>query len=120
METLMLEIELAVLASLGETRAKRFTWLAQARLGVAQHIAESICFGVAEIPVLDRQLQLTEQALLNLVVDLDVAAELAAEYAVRDAALIHMRGAPPAEFPCSVCSGRFSLDEVLSRVPALD
>lgn len=114
----MLEIELSVLASLTEPRQRRFTWLARARLGVAQHIAESICFGVAEVPVLDRQLQLTEEALLNLVPDLDAAAELAAEYAVRDASLIHLRGEPPADFACSVCSGRYGLDEILARVPA--
>lgn len=115
----MLEIELAALANLNHRRRRRFTWLSQARLGIAQHIAESVCFGV-DVPSLDRHLQLTEEALLNMVPDLDLAAELAAEYAVRDAALIHMRGAPPADFACSVCSGRYNLDEVLSRIPVLD
>lgn len=116
----MLEIELAALASLNDRSRRRFTWLTQARLGVAQHIAESVCFGVGEVPALDRHLQLTEETLLNMVSDLDLAAEIAAEYAVRDAAMIHGRGAPPADFPCSVCSGAYSLDQVLSRIPSID
>lgn len=114
----MLEIERAILAGLNERRQKRFTWLAKARFGTAQHVAESICIGVSEVPVLDRQLQLLEEALMSLVPDLDTAAELAAEYAVRDASLIHLRGEPPADFACSVCSGQYSLDVVLGRVLA--
>lgn len=114
----MLEIELAVLASLSDTRKRRFTWLSQARLSLSQNLAEAICFGVVEIPQLDRQMAATELALLNLVPDLDQAVELAAEYAVRDAALIHGRGEPPAGFDCAVCSGRYSIDEILKRAPA--
>jgi hypothetical protein len=117
MEIRMLEIELAILAELNESRQKRFTWLSQARHSIAQQVAESMCFGVPDMPNLDRQLQVLEEALMNLVRDLDTAAELAAEYAVRDAALIHLRGEPPADFACSVCSGQFSLEVVLGRIP---
>lgn len=115
----MLEIELAVLDGLNETRKRRFRWLAQARLSLAQSVAESLCFGVAEVPALDDQLSVIETALLNLVPDLGMAAELAAEYAVRDASLIHGRGAPPTDLDCSVCSGRYGgIDAILARVPA--
>ncbi|MBD3926098.1 hypothetical protein IEZ26_15850 [Nocardioides cavernae] len=116
----MLDLEQQVLALLTGARGRRFTWLAQQRLVLAETVAQTDCFGVTEAPSLDQQVELVEETLLNMVPDLDLAAELAAEYAIRDAALIHGRGEPPAGFDCSVCSGRFGIHELLARIPAFE
>lgn len=112
----MLDLEQQALTRLTKARQLRFTWLAQQRLHLAQTVAETMCFGVSELPALDRQVDLVEEALLNLVPDPGHAAELAAEYAVRDAHLMHRRGKPPADFACNVCSGRYSLEVALSGI----
>lgn len=114
----MLDLEKQALTRLTKARHQRFTWLCQQRLHLAQTVAETMCFGVSELPALDRQVELVEEALLNLVPDPGLAAELAAEYAVRDAQLMHRRNRPPAGFACTVCSGQYSLEMALSRIPS--
>lgn len=114
----MLELERRVHDLLTGTRQRRFTRLTQNRSYLARTVAELGCWGVWDVPALDRQLHLTEEALLGLVGDPQLAATLSAEWAVRDAALIHSRDEAPVGFDCCVCrSGRYGLDEILARLP---
>lgn len=116
----MIELERRVHDLLTPARQRRFGWLVQNRGYLARIIAELCCWGLWDVPALDRQLQLTEEALLGLVDDPRDAATLSAEWAVRDAALIHSRDEAPAGFDCCVCrSGRYGVDEILARLPEL-
>lgn len=99
-------------------RQRRFRWLVANRNHLAQIIAELGCWGLWDVPALDRQVQLTEEAISNLIEDRRLAVALNAEYTVRDAALIHARGLPPEGLPCAVCAtGRYSVDQILARLP---
>jgi hypothetical protein len=117
----MIELERRVLDALTPTRQKRFRWLVASREQLAHVIAEMTCWGVVEIPSLDRQLQLTEEAIAGLSKDSSVTASLLAEYVVADAALIHRRGLAPDGFACQVCltGGAYGLGDVLARFPDL-
>lgn len=116
----MLELEQQVHDSLTPPRARRFLWLLGHRRQVAEVIAQMCCLGVGEMPTLDRQLQLTEEAIASLCEDARIAAALLAELCVADAALIHRRGHAPDGFTCHVCeTGTFDLVHALSRYPDL-
>lgn len=114
----MLELEQRAHDALTAPRQRRFAWLVQNRDHIAQIIAELGCWGLWDLPALDRQLQLTEEAISGLIEDPRLAVELNAEYAVRDASLIHTRGVSPTGFDCVVCrTGRYGIDEILARLP---
>lgn len=114
----MFDLEKQVADQLTGTRRRRFDWLAENRQYVAYIIAEMACWGVHDLPALDRQLVLCEDAINALIEDPRLAAALSAEYAVRDAALLHPRGRPPEGLDCVVCrTGGYSIDDVLHRLP---
>jgi hypothetical protein len=117
----MIELEQRVHDSLTPIRQKRFRRLLANRHHLAQVVAEMTCFGVPDLPSLDRQLQLTEEGIANLVRDPDICSALIAEYVVADAVLIHRRGHAPDGFTCQVClnGGAYGLSDVLSRFPDL-
>lgn len=114
----MLELERQVHDLLTASRQRRFRWLVQNRNHLARIIAELGCWGLWDVPALDRQLQLTEEAITGLTDDHRLAASLSAEWAVRDAGLIHSRAEAPTGFDCSVCRlGRYGIDVILARLP---
>jgi hypothetical protein len=116
----MNELEQRVHDSLTPTRQKRFKLLTEHRQHVALVIAQMTCWGVAEVPSLDRQLQLTEEAIAGLSSEPGLTAALLAEYVVADAALIHRRGHAPDGFACQVClTGGYGLGAALSAYPDL-
>ena len=114
----MIELKQRVHDLLTAPRQRRFRWLVQNRNHLAQVIAELACWGLWDVPALDRQLQLTEEAISGLIEDPHLAVALNAEYAVRDSMLIHTRGLPPDGLACSVCAtGRYGIDQILARLP---
>lgn len=114
----MFDLEKQAHDQLTGARHRRFEWLTANRQYVANIIAEMACWGIFDLPALDRQLVLFEEAISTLVTDPQLTAALSAEYAVRDAALLHPRGRPPEGFDCVVCrTGGYSIDDVLDRLP---
>ena len=73
-----------------------------ARNAAARTIAEVSCWGFMETARLDRQVLLFERGIENLINDPLQAAQLAADWALRDSEMIH---APGTTDWCSVCTG---------------
>lgn len=99
-------------------RQRRFEWLITNRQRLALIIAELGCWGIWDVPAMDRQLGLLETAIYEFVADdPETAVALSTEYVVRDSALIHGRGNAP--FDCAVCKhGAYGLGDILARLPA--
>lgn len=90
----MLDVEERAYNALPPTKRDRFKFLLTMRHALARTTAELFCWGVGfdDTPVIDRQLVLLEDALTNLVGDVQLASSLRAEWVAHDASLLHPTG----------------------------
>lgn len=95
-------LELQARDALPAAKQARFDFLLDARNAAARTIAEVSCWGFMETARLDRQVLLFERGIENLINDPLQAAQLAADWALRDSEMIH---APGTTDWCSVCTG---------------
>lgn len=110
----MIDAELQAHSALPPTKRHRFEFLLNMRNQLARTSAELCCWGVFDTPAVDRHLVLLEDALTNMIEDVRLAATLAAEWAVRDAALLHHTGT--ADW-CSVCThGGYGIEDLLGTL----
>lgn len=118
----MLDVEVQACEALPPAKRDRFRFLLNMRAALARTSGELFCWGVGfnDTPMIDQQLVLLEDALLNLVGDVRLAATLSAEWAAYDASLLHHTGA--AKDWCAVCQhGGYGIGDLLGSLsPALD
>lgn len=113
----MLDVEGRAHAALPPAKRSRFEFLLGARNGLARTSAELCCVGFVDAPMVDRYLVLLEDALTDMIDDCQLAATVAAAWAVNDAALLHETGT--ADW-CSVCRrGRYGLEDLLGPLTSI-
>ncbi len=113
----MFDLEKQAHAALPDSKRPRFEFLLNMRNQLARTSAELCCWGVVDAPTVDRHLVLIGDALTGMVDDHALAAALAAEWAVRDEALLHETGTVAW---CAVCrTGGYGLDDVLANMREL-
>lgn len=108
----MLSVEMQAHRAVPPAKRDRFEFLLSMRSALARTSAEMSCWGVGTTPMIDRQLVLVEDALTALIVDVHIAATLSAQWAAKDAKLLHQSGTAP-EW-CAVCQhGGYGLEDTL-------
>ncbi|WP_028638875.1 hypothetical protein [Nocardioides sp. URHA0032] len=114
----MNDLELQLHDQLPRGKRRRLVQLAKHRLYLARIIAELACWGVVEVPALERQLELVEASIVGLAVDPALARQLVAFWVAYDASLVHDPGTPPLHLDCATCAhGALGLGDILARLP---